>query len=202
MCLLARFVLKIRFAALHPRDSSDLFLHLGGLALAFPRSPDNIVILTILFLKQPTSSAYPNCILTGCPSNDSAWEFFGTSCWIVVLKLPPGCEKSFALPWEPRLVFFLGFTCRHYDQVERVNQKLEASLWCTVSMNPSTWSSQIAWEEYAHNSLTSSATRRSATLVSLCGRWVFCTVCATQFLHMSAALEGDTGSSASDKWAE
>lgn len=109
MCLLARFVLKIRFAALHPRDSSDLFLHLGGLALAFPRSPDNIVILTILFLKQPTSSAYPNCILTGCPSNDSAWEFFGTSCWIVVLKLPPGCEKSFALPWEPRLVFFSGF---------------------------------------------------------------------------------------------
>ncbi len=39
-----------------------------------------------------------------------------------------------------------------------MNQEMETALRCLVSRNPSTWSQQLLWVEYAHNSLTSSAT--------------------------------------------
>lgn len=35
---------------------------------------------------------------------------------------------------------------------------METALRCTVSQNPSSWSQQLLWVEYAHNTLTSSAT--------------------------------------------
>ena len=40
---------------------------------------------------------------------------------------------------------------------ERLNQDLEATLRCLVSANPSSWSSQLPWAEYAHNTLKSAA---------------------------------------------
>ena len=43
-------------------------------------------------------------------------------------------------------------------QTERLNQQLEISLWCVVSQNPSTWCEHLVWDEYAHNSLPTSAT--------------------------------------------
>ena len=39
-----------------------------------------------------------------------------------------------------------------------MNQEMETVLRCLVSRNPSAWSQQLLWVEYAYNSLTSSAT--------------------------------------------
>uniref|UniRef100_A0AAQ4QDA1 Integrase catalytic domain-containing protein n=1 Tax=Gasterosteus aculeatus aculeatus TaxID=481459 RepID=A0AAQ4QDA1_GASAC len=43
-------------------------------------------------------------------------------------------------------------------QTERLNQQLETSLRCLVAQDPSTWSKNLVWAEYAHNSLPTSAT--------------------------------------------
>ncbi|KAL0190884.1 hypothetical protein M9458_013582, partial [Cirrhinus mrigala] len=43
-------------------------------------------------------------------------------------------------------------------QTERANQDLERVLRCLVSQNPSSWSQQLSWVEYAHNSLPVSST--------------------------------------------
>uniref|UniRef100_A0A8C7VPF1 Integrase catalytic domain-containing protein n=1 Tax=Oncorhynchus mykiss TaxID=8022 RepID=A0A8C7VPF1_ONCMY len=43
-------------------------------------------------------------------------------------------------------------------QSERANQDLETTLRCLVSTNPTTWSRQLFWVEYAQDSLPSSAT--------------------------------------------
>lgn len=43
-------------------------------------------------------------------------------------------------------------------RTERANQQLEATLWCVVEANPSSWSIHLAWIEYTLNSQTSVAT--------------------------------------------
>ena len=42
--------------------------------------------------------------------------------------------------------------------MEHANQDLESALRCVAASNPSSWSSQLVWIEYAHNTLSSSAT--------------------------------------------
>jgi hypothetical protein len=42
-------------------------------------------------------------------------------------------------------------------QSKQANQDLEATLRCLVSANPTTWSQQLVWVEYAHNTLPYSA---------------------------------------------
>lgn len=51
-----------------------------------------------------------------------------------------------------------GFHPQSNGQTERKNQEMEASLRCMVSSHPSTWSKQLMWVEYAHNTLVSSST--------------------------------------------
>uniref|UniRef100_A0A3B5AAW4 Integrase catalytic domain-containing protein n=1 Tax=Stegastes partitus TaxID=144197 RepID=A0A3B5AAW4_9TELE len=46
-----------------------------------------------------------------------------------------------------------GFHPQSNGQTERLNQEMEAALRCVTSENPTTWSSQIPWVEYAHNTL-------------------------------------------------
>ncbi len=46
-----------------------------------------------------------------------------------------------------------GFHPQSNGQTERVNQEIEKTLRCLVSNNPSTWSSQLVWAEFAHNTL-------------------------------------------------
>ncbi|KAK2899769.1 hypothetical protein Q8A73_012898 [Channa argus] len=60
-----------------------------------------------------------------------------------------------------------GFHPQSNGQTERANQRLETALRCVTSSNPATWSSFIPWIEYAHNSLTSSATGLSPFMCSL-----------------------------------
>ena len=51
-----------------------------------------------------------------------------------------------------------GFHPQSNGQTERKNQEMEVALRCMVSSHPSSWSQQLLWVEYAHNSLTSSST--------------------------------------------
>jgi len=60
-----------------------------------------------------------------------------------------------------------GFHPQSNGQTEWANQDLEAALRCVVARNPTAWSSQLPWVEYAHNSLTSSATGVSPFEASL-----------------------------------
>ena len=60
-----------------------------------------------------------------------------------------------------------GYHPQTNGQTERANQEVEAALRCMASANPSTWSSQLSWVEYAHNSLSSASTGMSPFLCSL-----------------------------------
>ncbi len=51
-----------------------------------------------------------------------------------------------------------GYHPQSNGQTERANQDLERMLRCVVSQNPSSWSQQLSWVEYAHNSLPVSGT--------------------------------------------
>lgn len=51
-----------------------------------------------------------------------------------------------------------GFHPQSNGQTERKNQDIEVALWCMASWNSTSWSPLLVWVEYAHNSLTSSAT--------------------------------------------
>ena len=51
-----------------------------------------------------------------------------------------------------------GFHPQSNGQMERKNLEMETALRCMVSKNPASWSQQLLWVEYAHNTLTSSAT--------------------------------------------
>ncbi|KAF7653476.1 hypothetical protein LDENG_00082220 [Lucifuga dentata] len=54
-----------------------------------------------------------------------------------------------------------GFHPQSNGQTERMNQEMEMALCSMVSQNPSSWSSQLLWVEYTHNTLPSSATGMS-----------------------------------------
>ncbi|XDV12910.1 hypothetical protein PO909_001459 [Leuciscus waleckii] len=60
-----------------------------------------------------------------------------------------------------------GFHPQTNSQAERANQDLERVLRCLVSQNPSSWSQQISWVEYALNSLPVSSTGLSPFECSL-----------------------------------
>jgi len=51
-----------------------------------------------------------------------------------------------------------GFHPQSNSQAERANKKMESSLCCLVSSNPTTWATQLPWVEYAHNTLRTSVT--------------------------------------------
>ena len=51
-----------------------------------------------------------------------------------------------------------GYHPQDNGQSERINQELETCLRCLVSQNPTTWSKQLIWVEYAHNTQPTSAT--------------------------------------------
>ena len=46
-----------------------------------------------------------------------------------------------------------GYHPQTNGQTERLNQELEAAIRCVTTKDPSTWSQQLPWVEYAHNSL-------------------------------------------------
>ena len=47
-----------------------------------------------------------------------------------------------------------GFPPQSNGHSERMKQDMETALRCTASKQPATWSQQLLWVEYAHNTLT------------------------------------------------
>lgn len=66
--------------------------------------------------------------------------------------------RSSAVCWVLPPVCPLDSTPQTNGQTERMNQELETALRCMASQNPFSWSSQLLWVEYAHNSLVCSVT--------------------------------------------
>ena len=69
--------------------------------------------------------------------------------------------RSFCLAIGATVSLTSGFHPQSNGQAERANQKMESTLRCLVSSDPTSWSSQLPWVEYAHNTLPSSATGMS-----------------------------------------
>ncbi len=67
----------------------------------------------------------------------------------------------------PLYVLLPGFHPQSNGQAERANQELEAALRCVARNNTLSWSAHLTWIEYAHNSLSSSATGMSPFECSL-----------------------------------
>ncbi|XP_044056027.1 uncharacterized protein LOC122877902 [Siniperca chuatsi] len=70
-----------------------------------------------------------------------------------------------AFCYLPLVSLSSGFHPQTNGQTERAN--LEAALRCVTATNPSSWSTHLAWVEYAHNALTSATTGLSPFEVSL-----------------------------------
>lgn len=68
------------------------------------------------------------------------------------------CLQAFCQALGATVSLSSGFHPQTNGQMERANQDLEATLRYVTATNPSSWSTHLAWVEYAHNSLTSSAT--------------------------------------------
>ena len=51
-----------------------------------------------------------------------------------------------------------GFHPQSNGQTERMNQELETTLRCLINHNPASWSEQLIWVEYAHNTPPYSST--------------------------------------------
>ncbi len=69
-------------------------------------------------------------------------KFWKEICWLL------GASVSLSSDFHPQ----------SNGQTEQANQDLERVLRCLVSQNPSSWSQQLSWVEYAHNSLPVSST--------------------------------------------
>lgn len=79
----------------------------------------------------------------------------------------PGCGRSSVLSWGPRLACHQDSLLKPTIRQNGLIRELEAILRCVVSSNPSTWSEQLAWVEYADNSSMSAATGVSPFEASL-----------------------------------
>ncbi len=66
--------------------------------------------------------------------------------------------KSFCRAIGATVSLTSGFHPQANGQAERANQKLETTLRCLASSNPTSWTSQLPWVEYAHNTLPTAAT--------------------------------------------
>ncbi|KAK2899296.1 hypothetical protein Q8A73_012425 [Channa argus] len=118
-----------------------------------PPSHGNTTILTII---DRFSKAVHFVPLTKLPTATETAELLTQHVW-----------KAFCKALGATVSLSSGFHPQSNGQTERANQSLETALRCVTSSNPATWSSFIPWIEYAHNSLTSSATGLSPFMCSL-----------------------------------
>ena len=65
--------------------------------------------------------------------------------------------KAFCSALNVTISLSSGFHPQTNGQAERANQAVETTLRCLASTNPTSWSTQLPWAEYAHNTLPSAA---------------------------------------------
>uniref|UniRef100_A0A3P9HTE3 Integrase catalytic domain-containing protein n=1 Tax=Oryzias latipes TaxID=8090 RepID=A0A3P9HTE3_ORYLA len=75
--------------------------------------------------------------------------------------------RSFCAAFGATASLSSGFHPQSNGQAERTNQDLEAALRCICSRHQTSWTSMLPWVEYAHNSMTLSATGMSPFECSL-----------------------------------
>lgn len=85
--------------------------------------------------------------------------------WVLNLSLRYG--SLFVRLLDLQSVSHFGYLPQSKAQTERCNQAVNVALRCIKNNNSSTWSQHLAWIEYPHNSLTSSATHLSLSEASL-----------------------------------
>lgn len=88
-----------------------------------------------------SSTTFSNCMVPSRTSSDHGPQFTSQVC------------KSFCNALCVTVSLSSGFHPQTNGQVERANQELEVALQRVTASNPSTWSSQLPWIKYAHNSL-------------------------------------------------
>uniref|UniRef100_A0A669DIS8 ribonuclease H n=1 Tax=Oreochromis niloticus TaxID=8128 RepID=A0A669DIS8_ORENI len=110
-------------------------------------------------------------------ARQARWALFFTRfCFTITYRpgsrdvKPNALSRQFTTSEDPiaaQVSLLSGFHPQTNGQAERANQELKAALRCLTSTNQTTWSEQLMWVEYAHNSLTSSATGVSLFEASL-----------------------------------
>ena len=131
-----------------------------------PPSEGNSVILTIIdrFSKAAHCVALPklpSASETGNLLVQHVFRIHGIPSDIVSDRGPQFTSqvwKAFCTALGATVSLSSGFHPQTNGQVERWNQELETTLRCLASSQQSSWSSQLVWAEYAHNSSTSTAT--------------------------------------------
>lgn len=140
-----------------------------------PASKGNTVILTVVdrfskaahFLALPK---LPSALETANLLVDHVFRVHGIPSDLVSDRGPQFTSrvwKAFARALGASVSLTSGYHPQSNGQAERANQFLESTLRCVTAANPSTWSTHLPWVEYAHNSLTSSATGLSPFEASL-----------------------------------
>lgn len=116
-----------------------------------------------------------------CEGNDTILtivdRFSKSVHYIALSKLPMASEtadllvqhvwKTFCSALGASFSLSSGFHPQSNGQTERANQDKEASLRCVAAQHPPSWAKYLPWNEYAHNSLTTSATGLSPFEVAL-----------------------------------
>lgn len=136
--------------------------------MGLPPSSGNTVVLTIVdwFSKAVHFVALPqlpSALETAQLLTQHVFWLHGIPLDIVTSRV----WKEFCAELGAQVSLSSGFPPQTNDHTERANQELEAMLRCVVSSNPSTWSEQLAWVEYADNSSMSAATGVSPFEASL-----------------------------------
>lgn len=140
-----------------------------------PQSAGNNTILTVV---DRFSKAVHFIPLTGLPSaKDTAkimiqhvFKLHGLPSEVVSDRGPQFTSsfwRAFCKLLGASVCLSSGFHPQTNGQTERANQQLETVLRCLASQNPTTWSEQLPWAEYAINSHISSSTGRSPFECSL-----------------------------------
>uniref|UniRef100_A0A8C6SY85 Gypsy retrotransposon integrase-like protein 1 n=1 Tax=Neogobius melanostomus TaxID=47308 RepID=A0A8C6SY85_9GOBI len=131
-----------------------------------PVSQGNSVILTIIdrFSKSVHFVALPK-LPTALETADllvkHVVRIHGIPCDIVSDRGPQFISRvwrCFCEALGARVSLSSGFHPQTNGQCERANQDLESTLRCVAAKDPTSWSSHLPWVEYAHNSLSTSAT--------------------------------------------
>ena len=131
-----------------------------------PSSDGNTVILTVVDRFSKTAQFIPLPKLPTAKETaeimlEHVFRLHGLPCDVVSDRGPQFTSRfwsEFCSLLGATVSLSSGFHPQSNGQAERMNQEMETALRCLCSRNPASWSKQLLWIEYAHNTLPSSAT--------------------------------------------